>query len=219
MKYVHLHLLACLALTCCKQSTKKQCDDGGEGGQSDSSVVLKVESYPWDIRDYGINSAKNLLPLVTSSTADGNTHTWVYKIDKEGAREWGLLFLRTDSPKSASYEVFHETYAGRTVSRNRLNAKESELKIKEIRHLLVDNNVLDRFEYYYRGGMLPEDDSTSIDGDDPFSGCDVNIDTTSPKVQREIAEHINESTLYRIGSVISYYHSRIVVEQAAASDR
>ena len=202
MKLGWLRVCLCFTLTGCEQSKEH-----AENAPLDAKTEVIVKSHPWDIQNYGVDSAEGLLPFVTSSTLDGNTHRWIYKIDDEGKREWGLLFLRSGSKSEITYDVFRETYSGLEVTRTRLTADEVAARIDRIRNLLDQSGAIARFDYFYAGGRLPEDESMPLDEEDPFGSPRTDID--SEEVRQEIADHINKYTLWDMATAIRYYHRTI----------
>ncbi len=194
-------ILICAMLVACEQSEVQV-----EVGSTEVPKEVLVESIPWDIERFGIDSTDGLLPFWTSSTLDGGSHNWIYKIDKQGEREWGLLFLRSSSESESTYEVFLEEYSGLEVTRTPLTRSEVDNKIEVIKDLLDQGGVLDQFQYFYSGGE-PEEESSEINDADPFEEAEVDVD--SEQVRREIVDAFNQKNLSNLAFVISDYHQSL----------
>lgn len=193
-------LILFLVLACCN-GPKAETKNGARSAEPADATATKEEPRSaWHISSFGLQSTKHLLPYVTSSSADGGSHEYICEVSQGGEIVRSMLFIVSDN--DIGYEFYVVTYPNRTEERSRLSLAEAEHEIKKIETVLAASGAKDRYDYFYAGGKMNEDTVLK----------ERQIAIDSENLEREMAEGLNEGTLFTIARLARSF--RRAIDQA-----
>jgi hypothetical protein len=205
-----INLLIVVAQPCCNRRAvekRKAADREPAAVHSDPQGNKADDKRRYVMNATGIPSPKYLIPYMTDKSLDMGSHNWIYKIADDGEMVPYLLFLKTGSGRTLSYEAFLLTQSDGTEKRTRLSPAEVEQRFRDIESELAKHGVKDRYDYYYAGGV-PDEPEASETSADPFAvavEAKPPRDLDSDEALREMSEQLNQLILSRTADMVRAY--------------